>query len=222
MTRLSKILVVIVAFGSLGMAAFSAALVTGGPNWEAVAQSPEIAKFVAISQNDMGQWSGTMRVSGEQVGSSNNLAEIVIKSQQKILADLKAQIQELQPRVEALGPQSVAIQGVIDKDVAGLEAHAELWNRQLKALSDEVARLTTVLSQKAAQTTQIQQELGERRFEVLRLHNQLELLRDDLFAAETQRDALQRELLQLDESRRRLEHRQKQLKVQLGEESYGQ
>jgi chromosome segregation ATPase len=220
MTRLSKILVVIVAFGSLGMAAFSAALVTGGPNWEAIAQSPEISKFVAITQNDTGQWSGTMRVSGEQVGSSLNLAEVVIKSQQKILADLKAQIQELQPRVEALGPQSVAVQGVIEKDIAGLEAHGELWARQLKALSDEVARLTTVLSQKAAQTTQIQQELGERRFEVLRLHNQLELLRDDLFAAETQRDALQRELIQLEESRKRLEHRQNQLKVQLGEKPY--
>jgi chromosome segregation ATPase len=103
-------------------------------------------------------------------------------------------------------------------DRAGLQTQAELWSRQLRSLSDEIDRATVELTQKAQQNTQIQQELGERRFEVLRLTNQLELLRDDLFAAEAQRDALQKELILLDESRKRLERRQHQLKDQLGEE----
>jgi chromosome segregation ATPase len=217
MTRASKVLVVMIALGSLGIAAFAAALVTGGPNWEAIAQSPEISKFVSISRTDTGQYTGTMRVSGEQVGSSANLADVVIKSQQKVLSDLRARVTELQPKVEQLTTASAAVVETVEKDKAGLEAHAALWSKQLQALSDEIARLTAELSQKASQNTQIQQELGERRFEVLRLHNQLELLRDDLFAAETQRNALQRELLLLEESRKRLEHRKKQLKGQLGE-----
>ncbi|HUQ68103.1 MAG TPA: hypothetical protein VM165_01185 [Planctomycetaceae bacterium] len=217
MTRFSKVLVIAIALGSLGIAAFAAALVTGGPNWEAIAQSPEISKSVSISRNETDIYAATMRVSGEQVASSKNLAEVVVKSEQKILADLKSQVQELQPKVEALIPQSAAVLAVIERDHAGLLTHAELWSKQLQALSTEIARLTAELTQKASQNTLIQQELGERRFEVLRLQNQLELLRDDLFAAETQRNALQRELLLLEESRKRLENRQRQLKGQLGE-----
>jgi len=217
MTQVTKVLVIAVALGSLGFAGFAAALATGGPNWEAVANSPEMRDRVAISRNDTGTYTATMRVSGEQVASSINLAEVVIKSQQKILSDLRAQVQELQPRVDALLPQSTAALKVIETDRAGLEAHAQQWSQQLKTLSEQVDRLTVELTQKAQQNTQIQQELGERRFEVLRLTNQLELLRDDLYAAEAQRDALQNELTLLEESRKRLERRQRQLKGQLGE-----
>ncbi|MDZ4688044.1 MAG: hypothetical protein SH850_23465 [Planctomycetaceae bacterium] len=222
MTRLSKVLVIAIALGSLGIAAFAAALVTGGPNWEAIAQSPEISQSVSITRNETGLYSATMRVTGEQVTTSpsKNLAEVVVKSEQKILADLKSQVQELQPKVEALIPVSAAVLAVIERDHAGLQTHANLWSKQLQALSADIARLTAELTQKASQNTLIQQELGERRFEVLRLQNQLELLRDDLFAAETQRDALQRELLLLEESRKRLESRQNQLKGQLGEGNY--
>jgi len=222
MTRLSKVLVIAIALGSLGIAAFAAALVTGGPNWEAIAQSSEISQSVSITRNETGLYSATMRVTGEQVTTSpsKNLAEVVVKSEQKILADLKSQVQELQPKVEALIPVSAAVLAVIERDHAGLQTHANLWSKQLQALSADIARLTAELTQKASQNTLIQQELGERRFEVLRLQNQLELLRDDLFAAETQRDALQRELLLLEESRKRLESRQNQLKGQLGEGNY--
>jgi hypothetical protein len=97
MTQITKILVVVVALGSLGFAGFAAALSTGGPNWEAIARSPEISQKIAISQNDLGAWTANMRVTGEQVASSSNLAEVVIKSQQKILQDLRTQVQDCNP-----------------------------------------------------------------------------------------------------------------------------
>ena len=57
----------------------------------------------------------------------------------------------------------------------------------------------------------------DRREEGYRLSNQLELLRNDKFAALQQQKVLEFELIRLEENRQRLQRRQKQLKQQLGD-----
>lgn len=215
MTRFAKLLVVFVAVASLGFAAFAGALRYGGPNWDELARAPGLYEKVTITRSDTGQYSGTMRVSGEQVGSSTNPAEVVTKAQAKVLGDLRTEMQDLSTQINNLTPQQTAVKDLIASDRRGLEQHAAIWTAQLQDLAQRIAKLTDELAAKGAEVKQLQDELIELRYEVLRLRNQLELLRDDLFAAEQQEQALKLELRRLQEDRLRLERRQQQLNQQL-------
>lgn len=216
MTRFAKILVVFVAAASLGFAAFALAMFAGGPNWEALANDPAIRDKVAFSHSDTGTYSATMRVSGEQVASSQIQADVVLKAQQRVLSEMRTELQDIQARVATLTPQRQVVHDLVAVDLQGLQKHASLWATQLEQLSQQIAKMTDELGVTGAQALKLQEELKELRFEVLRLRNQLELLRDDLFVAETQRSALENELLLLEQNRQRLERRQEQLKQQLG------
>lgn len=214
MTRLAKILVVFVAAASLSFAAFAAAMRSGGANWEALAASSAISERVAIVRGDTGTYTATARVKGDQIASSMNLADVVLKSQARVLSDMRSELQDLQTRITTLGPQQQVVASVVEVDRAGLDRHLQVWDTQLKTLDEQLTQLTDRLSMTGAQAQQLQAELREMRFEVLRLRNQLELLRDDSFAANEQKLALESELLLLKESRMRLERRQQLLQSQ--------
>jgi hypothetical protein len=69
---------------------------------------------------------------------------------------------------------------------------------------------------KAVDILQIRRLGVERREEGFRLKNQLELLRNDLFASEQQRKALEDELVRSEENLKRLQRRERQLEQQIG------
>ncbi|MDX1970835.1 MAG: hypothetical protein SFV23_26955 [Planctomycetaceae bacterium] len=215
MTQLAKVLVVFVAAASLGFAAFAGAMSRGGVNWERAGNSPAIAGRVSISRGDTGTYTATGRLSGQQIASSVNLAEVVTKSQKQILDDLKAELTALQTEVSNRTPQLAAINTLTAADLAGLQRHSTAWAGQLQALSAEIVQLTDEVATTGTKAQQLQDAVRELRFEVMRLRNQLELLRDDSYAAAAQRKALEFELLLLKENRLRLERRQNQLKAQL-------
>ena len=84
-----------------------------------------------------------------------------------------------------------------------------------------IAALKDVGNQFSVATLETQDVLRvaqERREEGYRLANQLELLRNDQFAATQQQKVLEGELLRLEENQRRLERRQTTLKKQLGDD----
>ena len=72
-------------------------------------------------------------------------------------------------------------------------------------------------SAKTLETQDVMRLAQDRREEGYRLSNQLELLRNDKFAALQQQKVLEFELIRLEENRQRLQRRQKQLKQQLGD-----
>ncbi|MBI1347278.1 hypothetical protein GC163_13445 [bacterium] len=216
MTRIAKLLVVFVTVASLSFAAFAGALRFGGPNWNELANHDGLKKAVAITRSDTGQYAAVMRVSGDPVASSMNVAEVVTKSQAKVLSDLRNELQDISNQINTLTPQQSSLKELIAADRTGLEKHAAAWSAQLQNLAERIATLSDELAAKGSEVKLLQDELIELRYEVLRLRNQLELLRDDLFAAEQQEKALQNELRRLQEDRLRLERRQEQLHQQLG------
>ncbi len=215
MTQLAKVLVVFVAAASLGFAAFAGAMSRGGVNWQGLASSSAIAGRVSIVRGDTGTYTATSRLSGQQIASSLNIAEVVGKSQKQILDDLKAELAAVQAEVANRTPQLATINTLSATDQAGLKRHAAVWTAQLEVLSAQIAQLTDEVATTGTKAQQLQDGLRELRYEVLRLRNQLELLRDDSFAAAAQRQALEFELLLLKENRLRLERRRRQLKAQL-------
>lgn len=215
MTRLAKLLVVFVAVASLGFMAFAGALRYGGPNWDELAHAPGLYEKVAITRNEVGQYSAAMRVTGENVGSSINPGEVVTKAQAKVLGDLRTEMQAISDQMNNLAPQQTGVKELIATDRSGLEKHAAIWSAQLQDLAKRISTLTDELAAKGGEVKQLQDELTELRYEVLRMRNQLELLRDDLFAVQQQEQALKIELRRLQEDRLRLERRQQQLNQQL-------
>jgi hypothetical protein len=223
MTRLAKLLVIFVAVASLGFAAFAAAMVSGGPNWTALGDHPGVAEKVGIAKNESAgniTYVGTHRLTGEQVGSSAILADVVLKAQKRVMDEMRTELQDIQGRITALTPQRDAAKQLVVTDVAGLEKHGALWSAQLQTMATRITQTTDELTQAGGQALQLQAELKELRFEVLRLRNQLELLRDDTFAAAEQQRALEAELLILQQNRQRLERRQEILKSQMAGTSY--
>lgn len=220
MTRFAKIFVVFVTAASLGFAAFALAMFAGGPNWDAWANAPAVADHVSIVRSETGTYSATVRTTGEQLGSSENQADIVLKAQARVLADARAKLQDVQDRITRLSPQKAVVADSIAADRAGLDKHAAIWSAELQALATQIATVTDNLTQTGAQAQQLQEQLKELRFEVLRTRNQLELLRDDQYVSELQKQALEDELLLLQENRKRLERRQAGLKAQLEGTSY--
>ena len=220
MTRFAKVFVVFVAAASLGFAAFALAMFAGGPNWQAWASDPAIADTISIVGSETGTYTATARVSGDQIASGTNLADVVLKVQARRLADLRTELQDLQDKMARFGPQRESVKQLIEMDEAGLKKHAELWASQLAALAQQITEMTDNLAQTGNEALQLQEQLKSLRFEVLRTRNQLELLRDDLYVAQVQQTALENELLLLQENRKRLERRQEGLKQQLDGATY--
>jgi chromosome segregation ATPase len=218
MTKLTRVLVVFITLASFGFMAFVFALVSGGPNWEALADQPEFARTVSLvpPSTPEGSWTASNRSTGAQLKSSKLLAEVVLEGQKAVLAELTSELQQLEPLVEPLKAQLAESRRIIGADAAALEARATAWAAQLAKLSEALKQTNEQLQLRTVEATQVQRDLEERRFEVYRLQNQLELLRDDLFAAEQQREALISELTILKESEERLARRQQQLQQQLG------
>lgn len=219
--QLKQIAVVFVTMASLAFAAFTMALVRGGPNWDKLADrlsnAPEFGHAVSFQppQIPKGPWVGTHNRTGATIHSDPLLPAVVLKSQERVLKDLKDQINVLKAQIDKETLDRDQSKQTIAVDMVGLESRSTAYAAQLKQISTDIAALTEKVSQQGVALTAVQKELEERRFEVYRLSQQLELLRDDLFGAQQQRDVLRDELLQLNESQRRLNLRNKQIEQQL-------
>jgi hypothetical protein len=87
---------------------------------------------------------------------------------------------------------------------------------QVEAVNAEIARISDEILAAVNEVQRIRALGQERREEGYRLKNQLELLRNDLSVATTQRKSLEEEELRLKEILQRLERRNRQLTESTG------
>ncbi len=220
MNSLGKILVVFVTTTSLGFAAFALSLVSGGPNWKGEAESAEITDdfVITITAGEKPSYTVKTRRTGEAVGSSTPLlAEAVVAARARQLKDAKDQQTQLTQKIDQLKPVIANIKAMIPVDEAGVKARSETFEKQIDELNVAIKAATTDFTAKGGEIQQTRKTAQERREEGFRLKNQLELLRNDLFAAEKQQKALEDELVRAEENLKRLERREKQLKQQSGD-----
>ena len=211
---------VFMAVSSLGFLAFVAAIISGGPDWYGEMRSPDLHKEFAFSieQGPRPTYSARLRRTEAPVAEKTTVpAEVVLKTRKKLEEELNRRIQELNSQPAKLQDSIKETVSTIVADKKGVEAreqffrnhYDEIW-KQVQAVGDEFTAATI-------QTQDVLRQSQERREEAYRLANQLDLIRNDQFSAQEQQQALQNELIRLQEYGRRLERRQKQLKTQLGE-----
>jgi hypothetical protein len=218
MNSLGKILVVFVTAASLGFVAFTMSLVSGGPNWKAEMQSPELTDdFVfTVTPGEKTTYAVKTRKTDQPVGSATPvMAEAVVAARKKQVDDAKAEETRLNADVARLQPIIKEIKDLIPPDKAGMAARAQFLDKLLTKISGDIQNTTQEIATKATAIQQIQKTAQERRDEGFRLKNQLELMRTDLFVSLAQQKILEDELVRVEENQKRLERRSEQLQKQV-------
>ena len=220
MNSIGKILVVFVTASSMGFLAFIVALRSGGPDWQGEMRSPELQKEFVFT-TDPGEkvmYSAKHRRTETEVSPKTPiLAEVILKSRKRLEDDANKKMQELNPPVQPLTDRLALIKKLIPEDDAGVQFRIKKYEEQIEKLVAQLKQVGDEFSAKTLETQDVMRLAQDRREEGYRLSNQLELLRNDKFAALQQQKVLEFELIRLEENRQRLQRRQKQLKQQLGD-----
>jgi hypothetical protein len=220
MNTVGKILVVFVTVTSLAFFAFIAAMRNGGPDWLGEMQSPEIKKdFVfSIEPGEKITYSVRYRRADTSVVDKTPiLADAVLKTRKKLEEEANKKLQELSPQPQQAEDVLKALKETIPVDKAGVEAREKSYNDRIQQLWAQIQNIGNEFSATTIETQNVLRVAEERRGEVYRLSNQLELLRNDAFEAIEQQRVLEDERVRLEENRRRLKRRQNQLRQQLNE-----
>lgn len=220
MNTVGKILVVFVTATSLGFVAFVAAFRNGGPDWQGEMRSPELQKEFVFSAEpgEKVMYSVKHRRTDAAVGSKSPvMADSVVAARKRLEEDANKKLQELSPQPELLQQQLKVVTELIPVDKAGVEVREKNNNVQIQKNADNIQAIGSEFSAQTLETQRVMRVAQERREEIYRLQNQLELLRNDSSAASDQQRVLEDELVRLKENKRRLERRQNQLKQQLND-----
>jgi len=218
MNSFGKILVVFTTACSLGFAAFTLSLVSGGPNWKGEAESAELTNDFLITAvaGEKPMYSAKNRKTDQGVGTQSTLlAEVVVGARKQQVADAKEKESELNKEIERIKPLIEEMRALIPPDQAGLVVRAQMLDKILTQLSEQIQTTTQGIEAKAAAIRVIQKTTQDRREEALRLRNQLELMRTDLYVAQAQQKLLEVELVRVEENLKRLERRGEQLQKQV-------
>lgn len=219
LNSIGKVSVVFVAAASLAFAAFAAAMRNGGPNWAAEADELSTDFTLNVTPGDPITYSLTHRRTNVAGKTTPVLAEAVTEARAKQLTEARAELDRLTAEAARLKPLTEAANAASLADAEGLKKREAALMKQLDEVSQSISRINDEIIEKAGAAQKVRAEGQERREEVYRLQNQLELLRNDLYAAQVQRKNLEEEELRLKEILQRLERRQQQLKSTTGRNS---
>lgn len=220
MNTVGKILVVFITATSLGFLAFISALRNGGPDWLGEMRSPDLQKEFVFTTEPGEKITYSVkhrRTDTSVVDKTPVMAEVVLKARKRLEEDTNKKFQELSPQPQIGLDALKAMTELIPVDKAGVDLREKNYNDRIQQLWNEIQTIGTEYSALTIQTQDIMRVAEERRGEVYRLHNQLELLRNDRFASMEQQRVLEDERVRLEENKRRLERRQNQLKQQLND-----
>ena len=224
MNTIGKILVVFVTASSLGFLAFVTALRNGGLDWKGELRSEELLKeFVfTMEPGESVTYSAKHRRTDTSVADKTPIiADVVLKSRKKLEDETGKKLQELTPQVQPLQDFLALQKKLIPEDEAGVQVRFAKIDERIQQISASLKDVGNQFSATTIQTQDVLRVASERREEAYRLANQLEILRNDKFAASQQQKGLEDELVRLQENRRRLERRNEQLKQQLGDDYSG-
>lgn len=206
-----KVFVVFVATASLSFAAFTAAMRNGGPNWPSEVDELGTEFILTATPGDPVTYSLAHRRTNQAGKTSPVLAEVVTEARAKQITLAREELTKVTAEIERLKPLTEGANAAVSADEASLKAREDVLVGQLNAISEAISRLNEQIIEKTGEAQQVRLVGQERREEVYRLQNQLELLRDDLYAAQVQRKNLEEEELRLTDLLQRLERRRDQL-----------
>jgi hypothetical protein len=180
MTKISKILTVLVFFACLSFMGFAMVTVLGGPNWQN--KSEALAAEHSFSYEYRGKESGWdvkdhRKGTPEQVASGKSLAEAVVKSQRKLIESQKSELDAISKETDTVGQIHTRQQAAITADQAAFKQRVDVLEQQLKAVRVEAVEESKKAVTKSGEAKAVRQVAALRRDELIQLQNQLVVLR---------------------------------------------
>ncbi len=210
----SRLLAIVVTVLSIAFLGFAGVVTLGGPNWDATARSLRDYQFTH-DPGPNGQWTATSP-DGESVGSSPLLPGVIVAALDDANRKLQDRLGELNDREPQLRESIQNMERQISADREALTASLAQKQQLLKDLQDESARLSDQVVQQTTQGIAVEKVVSDRRSDVLRLTNQLAVLRADEARIEQIHqqmvDLIEQINADLDKARRR----EQQLRLRLG------
>lgn len=191
MTKLSKILAVFVAVASLAFVGFAIAASFGGPDWSE-AMSADYFKAYEITKSEGAEatWSATRGSDDGQVATSKVLPEVLTKVMDEVQQQRQAEIQELQAREPLLAARLADLEKYKEVDEKALEEHISKLRERLANLTQQESELTSQVTAMAVEARKVERQIGARREDIIRLNQQVEELKTDLYRLDVIRDQL--------------------------------
>ena len=213
MTQYSRILVVFVAAAALAFMGFSLATYLGGPNWRAETQAEDLKDYAFVLQpGKTPTWQVQRRLGGGgSVANTPVAAEALIKTRQ----DLRRTQQEAIRAVdESLAPATARLEQtrqLAEQDLNGLAKRQVELSQLAAAVERQNAQLSDQLTNLSRRATATRAEASDRRADVDRLQNELELLRTDVARLSDLKKVLTERLIRLKTTTQSFEQRKQEL-----------
>lgn len=216
MSKSGPILVIVLALLSIGFMGFAGVATFGGPNWSAIAQSMDDYQIIrntgpektwtALSSND------------ESLKTSPVFPEVIVAALDHKSGALQAELNELNAEGPVVQQNLDSLNRQIDGDKAALDANHERQAQLLVQLGEQLAELSRQAVQKTELAISREKTVADRRSDVFRLQNQLQVLRADEARigqiSQQMIDLIEQIDADLDKARRR----ERQLRQRLGED----
>lgn len=215
MNQAVKVLIIFVTVASLSFMALTGAVTLGGPNWWGRTQDMNEYTFQQTS-GDTTTYSVAHRPSGQAVGSSSEiLAKTVVSALQDEQTRQTARVTELDQQIADEEKRIEILKRLQTEDVAFLEARTAEYLKQLENHNQRIAAINDEIDKITQETFELDESLGDRREDVLRLRDQLALVRTDRDRLLEERGELEDILVLLRSSIDQLERRSTQLQQQI-------
>jgi hypothetical protein len=177
-----KILVVVVFLSSLAFLGFAMAAFFGGPNWtaemrELEGSGPHQGFVFNRSDTDPPKWSVKRVGNDQQIASSGIQGEVVAAAYKKLTQQQQEELAALREQEAAYKERKEAYLASLPKDEAALAASKKELLDLLDRTRKQGSELAVQVAAKTEEAQKIEQRIGERRDDVLRLKAQLDELR---------------------------------------------
>jgi hypothetical protein len=215
MNQAVKVLVIFVTVASLSFMALTGAVTLGGPNWWGRSQEMKDYTF-EVTSGETTTYKVTHRPTGEPVNVSKSSihAAAVVGALEDQKRRQTARVQELDEAIARQEGFVKALENYQQQAVAQMESRTKEFQEQLNQLNQTIETRNAEIDKILEETYALNESLGERREDVLRLRNQLALIRTDRDRLVAQRQELEDILVLLNASLDQLERRTQQLQNQ--------
>lgn len=209
MTRLSKILLVLVLSASIAFMGFAAVSAVGGPNWER--EKEDLTDYLFEFQpGENPTWTVKTRRGGEQISTSPVLAKVIVAAQKHQIQQQNEQLDQVSKTIPPLEKAIDNWKQINQVDRQAMATKAEELKQRIAALDTEITRLANEGIKISQQTLEVNQEAAERRSDVFRLQDQIDEIRNETYLAQEQQKSLRDYIARIEGKVQRLQ-RQKLL-----------
>lgn len=209
----NKVLAVLLSVGSLVFLGFVVTYASGGVNWESEMRAEDLGDYkFQLSDGEAPKWTVT-GPGGASVASvdKNKLAAAIVSARKNLQQRQQAELNRIQQEIPQVEAQLTAIQQLEGVDLEALKKRETEVENYLAGLNKAVLALSDQLAKRVQDTTDARTDAADRRKDVYRLTNELEVLRTDRARLVELRRELADEYLRLQITNESLKQRVDQL-----------